>query len=132
MNQPPTPVTPRRRYRAADVTEHLDMGVIGEVCLGVSLLGYQSILQGFFKDESGNRARLLAALDQARTAELTDLAHALKGAAASLGLRSVRELAAHLEAMGTQADAPACQWAAQQLRERLDTAQGLLTRMGFA
>ena len=37
----------RRRFRASDVATHLDMAMIGDVCVGVGLAGYRSVLAGF-------------------------------------------------------------------------------------
>ena len=134
---PPAPAaaaTPaaRRRFRASDVAVHLDMAVIGDLCVGVTLAGYQSVLAGFFSDESGSSANLLAALDRGDTASLKGLAHAVKGASASLGLRAVNALALQIESDGAGFDAADCAAAAAQLRDLLDTGRALLQRMGFA
>ncbi len=122
---------PRRRFRAADVVAHLDMAIIGEVCVGVSLTGYRSVLAGFFADESGSQGRLLAALDSGQAAQLRELAHAIKGSAASLGLRAVHDTVRETELQGAGWDAARCQAAAATLREQLAAARGLLQRMGF-
>jgi two-component system, sensor histidine kinase len=126
------PAAPRRRFRASDVALHLDMAVIGDLCVGVTLAGYQSVLAGFFSDESGSSANLLAALDRADTASLKGLAHAVKGASASLGLRAVNALALQIESEGAGYGPDDCTAAAAQLRELLDTGRALLQRMGFA
>jgi hypothetical protein len=131
VTQAPASTPARRRFRAADVATNLDMVVIGDLCVGVSLPGYKSVLQGFFKDESGSQAKLIQALEEGRLDAPTPPAHAVKGAAASMGLRAVRALAAQLEAEGQQMTAAECQAAATDLREKLDTAQALLLRMGF-
>ena len=122
----------RRRFRASDVATHLDMAVIGDVCVGVGLAGYRSVLAGFLGDESGSQAALLAALDQADTARLRERAHAVKGAAASMGLRAVQAAASRLETEAGSLPATACAEAAADLRSLLDTARALLQRMGFA
>jgi len=125
----------RRRYRACDVTEHLDMTVIGEVCLGVTLTGYQSVLRGFLDDPSGSLASLLAALDAGDTAALPARAHAVKGGAASLGLRALHNMATRLEAPveGPSPAEGAAHGAADALalRALIDMARGLLQRMGL-
>ncbi|WP_137734735.1 ATP-binding protein [Pseudaquabacterium pictum] len=135
-NLPPppaaAPAAARRRFRASDVALHLDMAVIGDLCVGVTLSGYQSVLAGFFSDESGSSANLLAALDRGETAVLKSLAHAVKGASASLGLRAVNALALKIEAEGAGYGPDDCAAAAAQLRELLDTGRALLQRMGFA
>ncbi len=128
----PAAAPARRRFKAADVALNLDMVVIGEVCVGVSLAGYRSVLIGFLADGSGNQAALLSALDRADSAALGPLAHAVKGAAASLGLRSVHLLAARIEAEGAAWPAAQCGAVAAQWRETLETTRALLQRMGFA
>ena len=127
---------PRRRFRASDVATHLDMAVIGDVCVGVGLAGYRSVLVGFLGDESGSQAALLAALGQADTDVDTDAvrerAHAVKGAAASMGLRAVRDAAGRLEAEAQPLGDAERAAAATDLRSLLETARALLQRMGFA
>ena len=122
---------PQRRFRASDVAEHLDMGVIGDICVGVTLNGYRSVLGGFLADEGGSLHALLAALAADDTAALAARAHAVKGAAASMGLRAVQVQAALLEATGDSLSPLQCQAAAASLRQRVDTVRALLQRMGF-
>ena len=128
---PQAAAAPRRRFRASDVAAHLDMAVIGDVCVGVTLDGYQSVLAGFLGDESGSTANLLAALGRADGAALKPLAHAVKGASASLGLRAVRGLALRIETEGDGFSPGDCAAAAAELRELLDISRALLQRMGF-
>ena len=125
--------SPRRRFRAADVARHLDMVVIGDVCVGVSLVGYRSVLEGFLNEGSGSgsQAALLAALDAEQTQALPGLAHAVKGTAASMGLRSIRLQAQQIEIECEDYVALDCSRAAAALREHLATARALLQRMGF-
>ncbi len=133
ISSAPDPAAPalHRRFRASDVAEHLDMVVIGEVCVGVSLTGYRSVLRGFLDSPNGSLAKLLAALDEGQTAALPALAHAVKGVAASLGLRALHALAAHLEAPA-EGKSPADDVAdARALRALIDMARGLLQRMGL-
>lgn len=127
---PPTPV--RQRFRAADVAVHLDMVVIGDVCVAISLSGYRSILGGFFDDRSGSLAQLLAALDRGQTAPLPALGHAVLGAAVSLGLRAVGQQAQQIENGGAHFQPADCAQHAADLRAQLATARALLQRMGFA
>ena len=122
---------PRRRFRAADVARHLDMAVIGDVCVGVSLAGYRTVLEGFLNEGSGSRAALLAALDAGQAQALPGLAHAVKGTAASMGLRSIRLQAQQIEIECEDYLALDCSRAAAALREHLATARALLQRMGF-
>jgi HPt (histidine-containing phosphotransfer) domain-containing protein len=125
-------VPPRRRFRSSDVAQHLDMAVIGDVCLGVSLAGYRDLLASFLTDNAGCQSELLAALDGADTAALTPLAHALHGAAASMGLIGVQALAQRIEVEGASYTASECRVQALSLRELLDMTAALLQRMGFA
>ncbi len=125
------PAGPRRRFRTSDVAAHLDMGVIGDVCVGVTLAGYQSVLVGFLDDNAGSSANLLAALDSGDSAALKRLAHAVKGAAASMGLRAINALALQIEREGAGYSQADCAAAAEQLRDLLGTAKALLQRMGF-
>lgn len=126
------PGTPaRQRFKSSDVAQHLDMAVIGDVCVGVSLNGLRSVLGSLLGDESGNLAQLLSDLDSGRTDRLRDNAHALKGAAASVGLRAIEATARTLETEGAGYQPADCTAAAAQLRSQWDTARALLKRMGF-
>jgi two-component system, sensor histidine kinase len=135
---PPAPAPPaagaarRRHFRASDVAIHLDMAVIGDVCVGVGLAGYRSVLVSFLDDESGSQAALLAALARADTGALRERAHALKGAAASMGLRAVQAAASRLETEAHHLNDADRAAAAANLRQLLQTARALLQRMGFA
>ncbi|MBL8352632.1 MAG: Hpt domain-containing protein [Burkholderiaceae bacterium] len=117
---------------AGDIAAHLDIGVIGKVCRSIGVAGYRSVLESFLADASGRQAALLAALDRADLAALQGRAHALKGAAASLGLTAVRSIAERLECDGESLDARACAEVAAELRVRLQTTGELLQQMGFA
>ncbi len=135
---PPPPPAPapaaaatRRRFRSSDVAAHLDMAVIGDLCVGVTLAGYQSVLVGFLDDEAGSSASLLAALDRGDSAALKGLAHAVKGASASMGLRAIQAAALRIETEGAGYGSADCAAAAEQLRDLLATARALLQRMGF-
>jgi signal transduction histidine kinase/DNA-binding NarL/FixJ family response regulator len=128
-----TPATqiPRRRFRAGDVAHHLDMGLVGEVCIAVSLAGYSGLLESFFGDETGGFAALCASLEAATTANLPHEAHSVKGAAASLGLQALAQAAQHVETAGHGFSATECSTARQELRERLLTAHAMCHRMGL-
>ena len=140
---PPSPTSPAagpaaiastssRRFRTTDVATHLDMVVIGDVCVGVGLAGYRSVLASLLGDESGSQAALLAALDQADSGAVRERAHAVKGAAASMGLRALCAAASRLETDADRLDESDRRAAAADLRCLLDTARALLQRMGFA
>ncbi len=131
----PAPTVPaqatRRRFRTSDVAAHLDMAVIGEVCVGITLAGYQSVLVGFLDDDAGSLVKLRLALERGDSAALKRLAHAVKGASASLGLRAIHALALAIEADGADGQYADSAAAAEQLRELVATACALLQRMGF-
>lgn len=122
---------PTRRFRAEDVSEQLDMKVIGELCVGIKLAGYQQLLGGFFADESGVQAKLLATLEAGQAQNLKPLAHALRGSSASLGLRGLAATVRLIEIDGATWTPEQTTAAGGQLRQQLGTVRGLLQRMGF-
>lgn len=124
-------IAPRRRFRAGDVTQHLDMATLGEICVAVSLTGYGSLLDSFFSDESGSFSALVAALDCGDVAALHGYAHPLKGAAASLGLHALASLALQAEHGGTHYSPEDCATASLQLIELRHTAHALCHSMGL-
>ncbi|BDT67751.1 sensor histidine kinase RcsC [Comamonadaceae bacterium OS-1] len=121
----------RRRFRAGDVAQHLDMAMLGDICVAISLDGYRSLMDGFFGDESGSFDALLSALERSDVAALHATAHALKGAAASLGLHALASLAAQTEQTGAQWDAQECAATREQLQALRQTAHALCHRMGL-
>jgi len=137
VSQPAAPAAPvdstasPRRFSASDVATHLDMVVIGDVCVGISLDGYRQLLGGFLSDDAASINRLLRALEAGNHAELPALAHAVRGAAASLGLRAIHALGREVEQHGVGYDAAHCQASAAQLREQVRDARALCARMGF-
>lgn len=88
---------PRRRFRSGDVTAHINMPMVGEVCIGVNVQGYRSLLQGYFSDESGSLDALLQALQEGEPESLHAAAHGFKGASANLGFQKLADLAFELE-----------------------------------
>jgi CheY-like chemotaxis protein len=124
-------VTAPRRFRSEDVARHLDMSLLGEVCVAVSLDGYRSLLDSFFQDESRSLQVLLTHLDGADTSALSDAAHAFKGGCASLGFHALAALAGQIERAGRDFSTTACTDAAQQLRSLYQTAHALCRRMGL-
>ena len=88
---------PRRRFRSGDVTAHINMPMVGEVCIGVNVQGYRSLLQGYFSDESGSLDALLQALQEGEPESLRAAAHGFKGASANLGFQKLADLAFELE-----------------------------------
>ena len=128
----PVPARPaRRRFRAGDVAHHLDMAMLGDICVAVSLDGYRSLMDSFFSDTAGSFAVLVSALERADLAALRGSAHALKGAAASLGLHALASLAAQTEQAGAQWSPEDCANHRQQLLALHQTAHALCHRMGL-
>ena len=128
----PSQRVPRRRFRATDVADNLDMLVIGQVCLGVTFAGYSKLLDAVFSEQSGSLARLLQALDGAQTEAIRDDAHSFKGETSVLGLKALAQQARHCEEQGAAFTPADCQQAAAKLRECWDTTQAICRRMGFA
>jgi signal transduction histidine kinase/HPt (histidine-containing phosphotransfer) domain-containing protein/ActR/RegA family two-component response regulator len=135
---PPAPIArpapapaPRRRFRAGDVGHHLDMSLVGEVCIAVSLSGYSNLLESFFRDEAQSFEQLAQALEAADKAGLKGLAHSVKGAAASLGLQALAQAASHIETSGQEFNAGQCLQSRMELRELVHTAHAICHRMGL-
>lgn len=126
----PAPV-PRKRFRSGDAAQHLDMAMLGEICVAVSLTGYRSLLDSFFSDESGSFSALLAALDLGDVDALHASAHALKGAAASLGLHALASLSSETEQGAKRYSPEDCAATSLQLTALRHTAQALCHRMGL-
>lgn len=123
-----TPRPVRKRFRPGDVAAHLDMSMIGDVCIGVSAQGYRSLLHSFFHDESGTLDALLAAIDSAPM-DLRAPAHAFKGAAANLGFHKLASIALTLEKNGVGPDETTA--TRIDLLEAWTMAHALCQRMGL-
>lgn len=129
---PPTAVpagrrSARRRFKSGDVTSHIDMCMVGEVCVGVTVQGYRSLLQGYFSDESGSLDALLQALSEGDRESLRAAAHGFKGASANLGFSKLAALAFHLEKGEQQPD----DGTREQLLDAWDMTHALCLRMGL-
>ena len=109
----------------------LDMAVIGELCVGLSLDGYRGLLRDFLADEQGALAALRTALAAGRSDELKARGHAVKGTAGSLGLSALQALARRIELEGPGWSADDCTLQAQALDELLDRTRALVQRMGL-
>jgi CheY-like chemotaxis protein len=120
-----------RRFKAADVGTLLDMALIGEVCVSVGLSNWQKVAAGLLDDQAGSLGALSAALDQGPGAELAALAHAVKGASASLGLKALSAKALEIERRGASFQPAEAVQAAQDLRACRAETRALLQRMGM-
>lgn len=125
------PRPPRRRFRPGDVADHLNMPMIGELCVGVTLQGFQSLLDGAMRSDSQCYADLLSALEREDTAALLELGHSFKGVTASLGLAALSRLALTIEKQGHSFSAAECQQHAESLRECWNTTYAICARMGL-
>ena len=137
LPQATTPITilpsafPLRRFKTAEIAEHLDMALLGQLCLGVSLKNYCDLLCRVFQQQSGSLASLLAALDGRDCAALGLLAHAFKGETASLGLCALAAQALVCERDGAGFSPEQCAVAARDLRVTWQTSLALCQRMGL-
>nr|WP_315465747.1 response regulator [uncultured Rhodoferax sp.] len=128
---PHAPRQPRRRFRAGDVAEHLNMAMIGELCVGVTLQGYQSLLDGAMRSDAHCYTDLLAALEQTNTTALLELGHAFKGVASSLGLAALSQHALTIEKQGHNFSEEECRQYAATLQDCWNTTYALCERMGL-
>jgi len=134
MNSPIAPqnqVSSRRRFKASEISEHLDVNMIAQVCLGISLSGYCGLLANVFSMQSKSFPKLLEALDMGNTEVINEYAHAFNGETMSLGLLSLAELAMTCERKGIEFTAAECGSAAVHLRETWETVHALCLRMGY-
>jgi CheY-like chemotaxis protein/HPt (histidine-containing phosphotransfer) domain-containing protein len=104
---------PPTRDAASDEDGAFDLATMEHVRQSLSAQTFGALLAGFFEGHASASTELHRALADGAHAELRSRAHALKGAALSLGLRSVADLAEQLQ--HTQADTPAT-----ELQRRLD------------
>jgi CheY-like chemotaxis protein len=129
----PAPVArqPRRRFRPGDVAEHLNMSMIGDLCVGVTLQGYQSLLDGAMRTDAHCYADLFRALEAGETAQLLELGHSFKGVSASLGLAALSRMALTIEKQGHEFTAEQCREHADALQECWNTTYAICARMGL-
>ncbi|WP_293659847.1 ATP-binding protein [Rhodoferax sp. OV413] len=127
--EPPT--RPRKRFRAGDVAEHLNMVMVGELCVGITVQGYQSLLSGAMEGDAASYNDLLKALEAGNTAALLELGHSLKGVTASLGLAALSRLALTIEKQGHAFSPEDCKQHAERLRESWATTYAICARMGL-
>ncbi|HSI61445.1 MAG TPA: ATP-binding protein, partial [Ideonella sp.] len=126
---------PALPIRPGDMTRHLALESIGELCALVSLGGYRPLLVGFFDDAGDTLGQLCGELARAQPAALAKGAHQIKGAAHLLGLKAIAEQAARIEddaqalcQPGQEAEREA---AASRLRETWRRSQALCRCIGF-
>jgi len=129
----PSPDAPkaRRRFRAGDLEQHLNMVLVGEICVAMKINGYRILLDHFFMDESSTMSQLCDALARHQTALLQERAHSVKGAAASLGLRTLSDICKEIETTGADFDAQQCEDALTRVQDALLTSHGLTLTMGL-
>jgi signal transduction histidine kinase/CheY-like chemotaxis protein len=134
-NTAPSEVPParpsRRRFRPGDVAEHLNMAMIGDLCVGVTLQGYQSLLDGALRTDAKCYAELLGALEAGETGKLLELGHSFKGVTASLGLAALSRMGLTIEKQGQGFTADECRQQAESLQECWNTTYAICARMGL-
>lgn len=91
--------------------EHLDAATLEQLlALDDGELGLITEMYELFRDDTPPRLSLVeSALAQDHPVELSEAAHAVKGAASTMGAPRVRALAAHLEAAGRKGGSIVCQ-----------------------
>jgi len=107
------------------------MAMVGELCIGVNLQGYQSLLDGVMRTDSSAYTDLLEALRAGRTEALLELGHAFKGVTASLGLAALSRMALTIEKQGHGFSPEECAQHADALHECWSTTGAICARMGF-
>jgi signal transduction histidine kinase/CheY-like chemotaxis protein len=121
----------RRRFRPGDVAEHLNMAMIGDLCVGITLQGYQSLLDGAMRADAKCYAELLGALEAGETGKLLELGHSFKGVTASLGLAALSRMGLTIEKQGQGFTADECRKQAESLQECWNTTYAICARMGL-
>lgn len=127
----PTPKASRRRFRPGQLAAHIDMAMIGEVCVGIAFEGYRGLLTDILNDEVGSLAQLTAALAATDTVALKGSAHAVKGSYANVGLKDMRQIARHIEFEGAAFAADDCAAQSSRLQASHETARALCLRTGL-
>jgi signal transduction histidine kinase/CheY-like chemotaxis protein/HPt (histidine-containing phosphotransfer) domain-containing protein len=120
-----------KRVQAGDVERQLDLAHIGDLLATVKITGYQNLLESFFLDESHAMHRLCGVLVHGPAGELEATAHSVKGAAASLGLKSIAGICFEIEHEGAALDAAGLDIIWHRLCESVRAAHALLQTMGF-
>lgn len=126
-----TPDSKRRRFRAGDIAQHLDMAMVGELCLVVTLDGYKGLLDELWSDSLKQLWPLMHALHRGDIEEITNLAHTLKGVAGTLGCVGVETIASTIHKAAPGYQLHDCQQAAAQLLEQWNTSHALCSQAGF-
>jgi len=124
----------RLRFHRGEVVQWLDLEAIAEICIGVGLAGYRSLLAGLLGDDSQALTDLLQSLDPgADPAGVRAAAHTFKGAAASLGLKRLAATAAQWEQAAAAAllDVEQRARAMQQVSDDFHRTRALCQRIGY-
>jgi signal transduction histidine kinase/CheY-like chemotaxis protein len=122
---------PSKRFLAGDLTTHLNMPVLGEVCLVMGPKGMDDLAAEFGYSHTGCLLQLRQALMNDQTALLPELAHAVKGESAGLGLLSVSKVAHEVEKGGEKFNSEQCAVALVELDEAWTAGSALLAQLGM-
>jgi two-component system, sensor histidine kinase len=126
-----TPVPPAVALQSGDMSRHLALDSIGELCALVTLGGVRPLLEEFFDDDSETFTALLLALEADDATTLRKRAHALKGAAHLLGLKALADQAQRLEKEASSLSAGQREEAALALRLAWEKSWALCRCVGF-
>jgi two-component system, sensor histidine kinase len=113
------PARPALLAFAAGVSAWLDMSVPELIFESLPAGTHAHLLTVFFEDHSGSLARLGLALEGPPQAELRRAAHAVRGAALSLGLRRMAETTSAIETLADRSSASALGAARERFRADL-------------
>jgi signal transduction histidine kinase/CheY-like chemotaxis protein len=130
------PAKPERRRRVrikpGEAAQRLDMVLIADTCMALSVQSYGALLAGFLSDDSASLADLLALLEPGGVAaDRSAAAHRFKGAAASLGLRELADTACAIEMDAGALTQETAALAAQCLRTQFAAAREITSRLGW-
>ena len=109
----------------------LDMATIGDVRTALSADKYAALLHGFLAGRSAAIGELRLALQTTPRTELRGRAHALKGAALSLGLRAVGNLAGQLQSNTNDAPVAGLAVLIDSLERQFDASDAECRRRGL-
>ena len=121
----------KRRFRAGDIAMHLNMSIVGEVCLVMGPDGLAELVAEFGQSDTGNLSQLRNALFGCHTDQLKARGHSVKGESAGVGLLSVSKVAHEIEKHGAQFDAAQCNAAIAELDAAWSAGSALLEQFGM-
>lgn len=119
------------RFRAGDLARHLDMVLVGELCLAVRVDGFIGLMDDFWLDSSGQLCGLIDALKTNSLSSVPRLAHSMKGSAAALGCVGLAAVLRSIELESASYSPSACERACASLLEHWYEGHALCLQAGF-